>query len=60
MQTRTHRQMPGIEVPLAFVAIVALSWIALRACDEPLRAALGRRFKRRAAAPLAVPAPTAA
>ncbi|MBE7220353.1 MAG: acyltransferase, partial [Caulobacteraceae bacterium] len=58
VQTRTHRQMPGIEVPLAFLAIVAVSWIALRAYDEPLRAAFGRRFKRRAAPPLAVPTPT--
>ena len=48
VQTATHRQVPALEVPLAFVAIVGLGWIALKVYDEPVRAAFGRR--RRAAA----------
>ena len=58
VQTATHKQVPALEVPLAFATIVAVSAVALVAYDEPLRAALSRRFKSPRA--VAKPVPTAA
>lgn len=61
MQTVTHRQVPGIEIPVVLVSVPLLAWLLLVCYDEPLRSALGRRAKAgsiRTARPAVDVAPT--